>query len=320
MLTESTSPVTETTKDVSVSAPPKRSHLHGVSLRSCQNTFISDFEPKIHAISRDTRSIVAIAASKVKGTCGVVQRYHNAYRIYSGESQVYQCDFFRLMYFPPDHFLAMFRKSKPAVNVRTVGQVFLNGNVLNTNGNDKAIMRSVFAKNSRMGGYTKIEDVHNKLNSLFQSNPSNIPKNYAFLRRQLRLTLRKCFIKEWCRLQGGKAVQEEIQSYSLGTTDFIKKCLDDKARTRPGIAKDGFYSYQVLIFPDKLTGTEFEANVKKSVQVVADLEWDKFLRPNKPLKGDETKTWVQMANDRVKTQSLNKLLKSSEVPLALVKT
>lgn len=310
MLTEFTSPVTETTKDVSVSTPPKRSHLHGVSLRACQNTFISDFEPKIHAISRDTRSNVAIAASKVKGTCGVVQRYHNAYRIYSGESQVYQCDFFRLMYFPPDHFLSMFRKSKPAVNVRTVGQVFLNGNVLNTNGNDKATMRSVFAENSRMGGYTKIEDVHNKLNSLFQSNPSNIPKNYAFLRRQLRLTLRKCFIKEWCRLQGSKA----------GSNDCIKKCLDDRARTRPGVAKDGFYSYQVLIFPDKLTRTEFEANVKKSVQVVADLEWDKFLRPYKPFKGDETKTWVQIANDRVKTQSLNKLLKSSEVPFALVKT
>lgn len=320
MLTDSTSPVTETTKDVSVSPPAKRSALHGVSLRSCKNTFISDFQPKRHAVSRDTRSNVAFAASKVKGTCGVVQRYHNAYRIYSTESQVYQCDFFRLMYFPPEHFLSMFRKSKPAVNVRTVGQVFLNGNVLNTNGNDKSTMRSVFAENSRKGGYTKIEDVHNKLNSLFQSNPSNIPKNYAFLRRQLRLALRKCFIKEWCRLQGGKAVQEEILSQSLGANEFIAKCLDDKGRTMPGIAKDGFYSYQVLIFPDSLTGKEFEANVKKSVQIVANLEWDKFLRPYKPLKGNGTKTWVQIANDRVNTQSLNKLLKSSEVPFALMKT
>lgn len=305
-------PVLERSKSVSLAPRPISKEVRRVRpryrLESCANTFISSVEVEKHMTGVKPRSMVTAAAAEVKGSSRVAQRYQNVYKIYSRESYVYHCDFFRLMYFPPDHFLALFRKSKPAVNVRTVGKVFLNGNMGGSNSENGM---SIFSRNSQKSGFVRAQDTHSSLSRLFENNPSNIPKNYAFLRRQLRLIVRKTFIREWCRLKGDQAVQETL---SRGPLRF----LDSLGRTKPGIAKDGLYMYQVLIFPDHSTVQEFKACVKESVRIASNLEWDKFLKPQTSKVKD--KTWVQVANERVKPHSLNRLLHDNEIPLTVVKS
>lgn len=313
---ELTNPLLSRSRGMSLLPSPVPKKLKQVRPRnvmeSCANTFVTSVEIKKHMMGVVPQSNVTAAAAKVKGSCRVVQRYQNAYKIYSRESHVYHCDFFRLMFFPTDHFLSLFRKSVPALNVRTVGEVFLNGKVESDN---DGFGRTVFNKNSQKSGFVKTQDTHRRLNKLFQNNPSNIPKNYAFLRRQLRITVRKSFIKEWCKLHGDAAVKEKTTAVS----PYDAKFLDETGRTKPGIAKDGYYMFQVLIFPDKLTKKEFEANVRESIRVVAKLEWDKFLKSHTSKGKENTKTWVQMANDRVRLGSLNKLLESNEVPLSVAR-
>lgn len=293
-----TSPVSRSTGGISLSVDPVR-QLE-VRLEDCGNAFVTD------VVMQTQRSgPLALAAGHVKGCNRVVQRYQNVHKVYSRESHVYQCDFFRLMYFPPDHFLSLFRKSKPAVNVRTVGQAFLNG----SSGSDNEI----FQRNSHQTGFLRTQNTQKCLGRLFENNPSNIPRNYAFLRRQLRVALRKCFIKEWCALKGDLAVQEAISSKGAGT-----EFTDDRKRSRLGIAKDGYYMYQVLIFPDKLTREEFESCVKESVRIVANLDWEEFLKA-KTAKSTK-KTWVQIANDRIRIDSLNRSLENNGMALAVKKS
>lgn len=305
-------PVTAGSRGVTLAQKPVGRDVRSVRpdcrLQSCGNTFVTGVEVDKFMTGVEPRSRVTAAAAQVKGSCRVAQRYQNVYKIYSRESYVYHCDFFRLMYFPPDHFLSLFRKSKPAINVRTVGRVFLNGNVGEaSDGNGM----SIFHRNSQKGGFVRTQDTHTPLNRLFENNPSNVPKNYAFLRRQLRLAVRKNFIREWCRLKGDLAVQETMAPGG-------RRFLDAAGRTRPGVAKDGYYMYQVLIFPDQSTMKEFNACVNESVGVVSRLDWDKFLKPHSSkAKG---KTWVQLANDRVQPASLNRLLHDNEMPFAVVKS
>ncbi|QLL33556.1 hypothetical protein HG536_0E04670 [Torulaspora globosa] len=302
-----TGPVLPNASGVSLSSPRARQLALKKKLEDCNNTFITDVRPRERWDQNQERQNLATAAAKVKGCNRIVQRFQNVHKIYSRESHVYQCDFFRLMYFPPDHFLSMFRKSKPAVNVRTVGQVFLNGS---GSSGDGSAGKALFQRNSQKNGFLRTQSTANSLGRLFESNPSNIPRNYAFLRRNLRVSLRKCFIKEWCALSGDLAVQEALSSGGAGT-----RYTDPDGRSRVGVAKDGYYMYQVLIFPDRETKKEFESCVKESVQVVSRLDWDEFLKPQSSKAGG--KTWVQLANDRVRVHSLNKSLESNEIPFAV---
>lgn len=304
---DGTGPVLANARSVTLSSPRDNQIALTKKLEDCDNTFITNVKLRRQWDENSERQKLATAAAKVKGCNRVVQRYQNIHKIYSRESHVYQCDFFRLMYFPPDHFLSMFRKSKPAVNVRTVGQVFLNGSDASGDG---SAGNAFFQRNSQKNGFLRTQSTANSLGKLFESNPSNIPRNYAFLRRNLRVSLRKCFIKEWCALNGDLAVQEALSRRGAGT-----KYTDPDGRSRVGVAKDGYYMYQVLIFPDKETKKEFEACVQESVQVVSRLDWDEFLKSQSSKAGG--KTWVQLANDRVRIHSLNKSLESNEIPYAL---
>lgn len=276
-------------------------------LEDCGNTFIADAAIEKPTAQGSERLNLTEAAARLKGCNRVVQRFQNMHKLYSQESHVYQCDFFRLMYFPPDHFLSLFRKSKPAVNVRTVGQAFLNGSV--SSGKDTA-SKALFQRNSQKTGFLKTQSTTQGLSKLFESNPSNIPRNYAFLRRQLRVMLRKSFAKEWWTLKGDLAVQEAASAPGSGAI-----YTDSHGRAKVGVAKDGYYMYQVLIFPDKVTRKEFESCVSESVEVVSKLEWDEFLKPR--WSKNKGKTWVQLANDRVRIPSLNSSLKSHDMPLAV---
>ncbi|SCW02069.1 LAFE_0E13476g1_1 [Lachancea fermentati] len=264
------------------------------------------------------------ARSQVHGTSSVAQVYQNANRLFSKQAKVYHCDFFRLLYFPPDHFLSLFRKSKPGVNVRIVGEVFLNGNVATDDGKQLK-STELFKQKSKMESYGRKQDV-NKFKykfPLFAGDGTNIPKNYAYLRRYLRVFVDKCFIKEWTKLNGDKAVSEQVRfsqtvhgrQRKITNDDGIKwKYLDTTGQSKRGVAKDGFYLYQVLIFPDVHTKHEFEANIVRSVQTVANLEWPVFLKGNTP-----GKTWVQEVNNRVRVSNLNTYLVRDQVPSVVEK-
>ncbi|SCU97199.1 LAMI_0F09208g1_1 [Lachancea mirantina] len=254
--------------------------------------------------------------SRLRGTVSAAQVHQNTFRIFSPQSKVFQCDFFRLLYFPPEHFVALLRKSKPAVNVRVVGEVFLNGNVARENG-EHVKYTEVFAENSRQDGYGKAQDFNKTrdMRSLFGRAGPSVPRNYAFLRRELRVFVGGCMTERWLELQGDKAVADQIRIQE-GKGPASSTLLDDKQRPRVGVAKDGFYLFQVLIFPDKFTKPEFRRCVRDSITKVADLDWDKFLQGNK----SGAKTWVEEANARVRLPVLNKLLESDQVARILKKT
>ncbi|SCU97137.1 LANO_0E15258g1_1 [Lachancea nothofagi CBS 11611] len=258
------------------------------------------------------------ARSGLRGTSSTAQVYQNTFRVFSAQSKVYQCDFFRLLYFPPDHFLSVFRKSKPASNVRIVGEVFLNGNVSRSEGRS-VTNTAVFEKGSRIDKYGKSQDMSNlkRLQSIFANDGSNVPRNYAYLRRSLRTFLNKCFVKNWLELQGHQAVEEQI-SHSTQSTETNSstqwKFLDSQGRSKSGVSKDGFYLFQVLVFPDPTTKHEFEMNISHAVKAVADLHWDSFLRGK-----TKSRTWVQDANDRVRVSTMNGYLAHDQVPRTLRK-
>ncbi|SCU79252.1 LAFA_0B01794g1_1 [Lachancea sp. 'fantastica'] len=284
-----------------------------------QNTFFA--KPNKQLARHITKRGASLEArSKLRGTISIAQVYQNTFRVFSAQSKVYHCDFFRLLYFPPDHFLSVFRKSKPAINVRIVGEVFLNGNVSRSENGRSVSNTTVFEQGSRIDKYGKSIDVSNlkRLQSIFSLDGSNVPRNYAYLRRSLRAFLHGCFVENWTKLQGSQAVEEQTmyEAQNPETNASTKwKFLQDDGRTKCGIAKDGFYLYQVLVFPDKFTKHEFEANVAQSVRTVADLDWTEFLHGQSKNK----KSWVEQANDRVRVPVVNSYLAHEQIPRVLKK-
>lgn len=117
-------------------------------------------------------------------------------------------------------------------------------------------------------------------------------------------------IQEWCRLNGSEAVAESVAGLR---PDTGARYIDAWGRTKPGVAKDGFYVYQTLIFPEAHNHKELSEHIKRSVKRVAHLQWDEYLYPHV----GSRKSWVQAANDRVKTGTLNKLLAQNEHPFVI---
>ncbi|CAR21456.1 Pet130p [Lachancea thermotolerans CBS 6340] len=308
-------PVTEKTSPVSKATAPKlMGDVMTLGSISATNNFCKP-NKRLEKPPRGERALVEVR-SMLRGTNSVAQVYQNTFRIFSGQSKVYHCDFFRLLYFPPEHFLSVFRKSKPAVNVRIVGEVFLNGNVSKSQGRSVA-NTAVYARGSRIEGYGKSQDVSNlkQLQNVFANDGSNVPRNYAYLRRSLRASLNKWFIQHWMALQGPQAVEEQIRRQGEAGSSAQWQYLDAQGRSKTSVAKDGFYLFQVLVFPDKTTKQEFKANVARGVKTVADLEWDDFLRS----KSNKSRTWVQECNDRVRVPVMNSYLANDQMPRVLRK-
>ncbi|CDF87918.1 BN860_17436g1_1 [Zygosaccharomyces bailii CLIB 213] len=280
-------PVTASQKSV-LEVPIERKPIDlGMNDLAKKNTFLGALEP-YHNCDNDA------LASRVKGTCSVAQKYQNASHIFSKESLVYHCRYFKLNYYPPDHFLSVLRKSKPAINVRESGEAYFNNNFnLDTN------------------FHGDMDLVQKRAAYLFRNSPSFLPKQYAVYRRRNRMFVRERMVEEWCRLKGSEAVNETIADLR---SEHGTQYLDDAGRTKPGIAKDGLYVYQVLIFPDRQNHRELGEHIRKSVRRVAYLQWDEFLRS----KGND-KSWVQLANDRVRLDVLNKQLAQSELPFIVTR-
>ncbi|CCH47083.1 hypothetical protein BN7_6692 [Wickerhamomyces ciferrii] len=87
---------------------------------------------------------------------------------------VYQCDFFQLDYFPPEHILSHFRKSRPAIKVQ-----YKDGFLLND---------------------VEFDKMYNK--KKLTLNHSYYPRDYAFIRWKWRRLIKKEFFKAFKELDG----------------------------------------------------------------------------------------------------------------------
>ncbi|EDO17394.1 hypothetical protein Kpol_1060p50 [Vanderwaltozyma polyspora DSM 70294] len=256
------------------------------------------------------------AVAQLRGIHSPVQKFRTIYRVFNKESMLYKCKYFRLTYFPTDHFLCLYRKSRPAINVMTSNPLIFNGNFPRKDDDN-----SVPLENAQ-------SELTKKFRTILRRYPSIDPRDYAYIRTMARNSIRIQFIKTWCNLNGDKAVEEAIEyglnkskktSASLESFKDEKKkysFIDSDGQTLEGVAKDGYYQYQVFKFPDRKCKKEFEACVRESVSAVAKLSWSDILK----CKGtDKNISWVERTNSSLNISALNKMLKGQELPTLLRK-
>ncbi|CCD23942.1 Pet130p NDAI_0C02820 [Naumovozyma dairenensis CBS 421] len=279
-------PVTDFTRAVS----PRRAQRVG-ALHKIGNTFIQPFGNVDLASSLKPHSQLK----------GLVKEIENSFVRGSKSYTYYKCKYFTLNYYPPSHFLSLFRKSKPAVSVTPTKKppAIFNGKLLQNN--------------------IKQEDLA-LISRIYSDSRKQYPRNYSFWRRNSRRILRDEFQMEWCALYGHIAVDEQIamkRALTSEKTVELKdyKWLDDKGRTKIGVSKDGFYSYQLHYFPVSYNWDEFLSELRKSVRVVAYLKWKKFeCDPNTKKKSN------QNVNDSVNIDRFNRILEEIDMPIRLVRT
>ena len=257
---------------------------------------------------------VKYAASKLRGVISPIQAYVTIGKKFCPHSLVYDSRFFQLHYFPQDHFMSCFRKSKPAITVKSNKKYYLNGKIFNKD--QKYFNESRISKLDE----AELSKIHAAMMRLTTKHRNNIPSEFAYLRRDLKLKVKMMFIKEWCRLNGDKATREHSHFEKNSHNSTIiedkskKRLIDNFGRSTVGTAKDGYYLYIVKIFPDEETLNDFNDDVNKSVQKVANLDWDNFLTSKKGPKG---KSWVETFNDSINVQSVNRILEISKFPFKL---
>ncbi|CAI4594533.1 CRB_1a_G0031430.mRNA.1.CDS.1 [Saccharomyces cerevisiae] len=258
---------------------------------------------------------VKFVAGKLRGVISPIQAYVTIGKKFSPNSLVYTSRFFQLHYFPEDHFMSCFRKSKPAITVKSNKKFYLNGKVFNK---DKEYFNETRISKANEVELSKIQTAMTRLTNRHRN---SIPSEFAYLRRDLKLKVKTTFIKEWCKLNGDKAIREYVNlngSPNINPASMKgkpkKSFLDNLGRSTVGTAKDGYYLYIVSIFPDKDMLGEFNDEVNRSVQKVANLDWDGFLTPKKGAKG---KNWVESFNDSINVQTINKILEINKFPFEL---
>lgn len=209
------------------------------------------------------------------GLYGPILRYMNAQRCYVKESNVFKGKYFQMWYYPPTSFPALFRKTKPSITIKFTP----NSSFLNTS-----------------SPYLK---------SVYTNRKSAVPADYAVWRRKLRIELRKTFYDRWCELGGNIAANDEAMSQAFVNYPGMN--------TEKGVAKDGFYLFNVWKYPITGEMSDFKTEVKKSVEVVANLDWDKFLkkRASKSSKSTRKESWVDQLNNKINIYTINKLLKEN---------
>lgn len=269
------------------------------------NTFLSSECDKV-VVRRDYG--IKEAVGNVKGLLDPISKFQSEARIFANEATLYKCDYFYLQYYPPEHFLSMFRKSRPAVICKPVQDVFINGRI------EQDSEKLYTVRNE------ELSRIATKFQAMVNNSKSKKPKDYAVHRRSLRISLKNWFIQEWCSLKGSEAVDEQITMLSIGheTVSNSFKYIDNCGRSIPGIAKDGYYLYTCMIFPDHSNKEEYENHVRKSVKLVADKTWEDIYKPGGKFTGKK-ESWVERANSKVKVNVVNRFLAHSEAPYRLTK-
>ena len=160
------------------------------------------YEPRNLPVSWDTS-----ATDSPRGIYGPILKFRNSQLLYRAEANVYSSTYLLLRFYPPSHFLSIFRKTKPAFNVKST--------------NSKSYI-------DECGSYLK---------NIYDKRKSVVPSSYAVWRRKATLLVKKAFIEEWTALKGPKGVADTILAEaSMDNSESITV-----PRTPVGIAKDGFY-------------------------------------------------------------------------------
>ncbi|AET39753.1 Pet130p Ecym_4736 [Eremothecium cymbalariae DBVPG len=242
----------------------------------------------------------------LKGILYSVTGYHFENKNSNSNARVFDCPYFSLLYYPPTHFLALARKSKPAIHITYPSEYLLNANVTSATASIHERL-GVFKSNEMKARLLEV-------GGLLQSRGSLVPKDWSYLRVKIRKELRRSFLSEWCNLRGPEAVMAKIylpkgiEVVPDISSLVISDILDSKGRPKEGVSKDGVYHYKIKIFPDCHTNDNFVDEVKCSVRHVANLNWDKLLID----KG--ARNWVDNANSNLNLSKLNRDLSKLEIP------
>lgn len=210
----------------------------------------------------------------LKGVVSLVKLFQQSSCHFSGQATVYRCSFFVLMYYPPEHYLAMARKSKPAILI-----TYADGHRFNANYKDSA---STIEERLQEANSKSILDRLQRLDKVLQNTGSRVPRDRSYQRVKLRKLHRPIFLQAWRDL--GSPSDQMLN------------------HPPPGTAKDGLYHYRITTFPDTTTKDEYSVHVQKSVAAVANLNWTTLLGTPR------TPSWVTLINSRLNVPALNHML------------
>ncbi|CAL9733582.1 hypothetical protein MOSE0_B04390 [Monosporozyma servazzii] len=228
-----------------------------------------------------------------KGLHGPIIRYANSNRLYSNESSFYSCSFFKMRYYPPEHFLSLFRKTKPSITVQT----------------------------SQIGSFLdecKSEQTNYYFKKVYVSKKSIVPADYAIWRRKITVEIKTMFIKEWYKFQGDNqsalsAVGCDVNKPQMVPNSMLSELSKQYEKKEIGpISKDGYYVFLVYKYPSKSELKPFHEHISNAVKSVAEgkpqVKFKKF-----------DKNWVDRVNNRINVNSINRMLSISDCPYKLVR-
>lgn len=228
-----------------------------------------------------------------KGLHGPILRFANSNNLYSKESLAYSCSYFKMRFYPTNHFLCLFRKTKPSITVQT------------------AQMKSFLDE-------CRFEKAVDYLRRVYLNEKSMAPGDFAVWRRKITAEVKMTFIKEWYRMEGDKEMvsnscndsnSDEMNNKNIMLKELSKQYKRSKVINR---AKDGYYVFFIYKYPSIEEMKSFREHIRNAVKRVADSE------PQLENKKSD-KNWVERANNSVNIISLNKLLVASDCPYRMIK-
>ncbi|KAG0669424.1 hypothetical protein C6P45_003777 [Maudiozyma exigua] len=235
-----------------------------------------------------------------KGICGPVLKYKNMFQLHEKRASVFSGDFISLKYYPPDHFVSLFRKTSPAFTAKSsISKSFIDS----------------------AGPY---------IQNHYSKKKSAIPINYAVWRRKLKLLVQVPFFEKWTALDGQRGVKRYVESKK----EIGVPIVESYERSMPqGVAKDGYYEFLILKYPNNENDNiALQNEVRRSVEIVANLDWGKFLNERLPRLNINPKyihkvipkkripnTWMETANKKINFGLLNRFLMHANLPLRLIR-
>lgn len=215
-----------------------------------------------------------------RGLFGPAVRFVTTSKFVSKEARMFRCNYFSLYYFPPNHFLALFRKTKPAVNVVFDGKV-------NANPALKEYPTS-----------TTIKIVQGK---------SVNPFDYACWRKRLTLNTKKAFMKEWLQITRNNHVESD------------SSCPMDEKKLQDRMDGYYMYLMRLYPTEKSMDDFQehIKKSLQKvhSNRVDSYLDTPK----NGAKKNAHNIDWVDATNKRLSLKNFNNFIKNMDFPYKLIK-
>ncbi|AMD22814.1 HHR045Cp [Eremothecium sinecaudum] len=231
------------------------------------------------------------ALIQLRGVLSPIRTYQYSSNLRSTESCLYSCPFFDLNYYPPEHFLALARKSRPALQVTFADLPIFNANIDPTKSVDERIQ--MMASPSVVAKLKQLEKI-------LQQPASKNPRDWAYLRISTSKFFRKQFLNVWC---------------GLPQADYPVLPSHDPSSKRPvpGCAKDGLYHFNIRLLPGKGGSDECAEHIQKSLTHVTNLDWDSLLCSK-----NGRIPWPRAINQKVNINAINWILHKDRLPYKYV--